>query len=79
MTVVHILLSRAIRILQNLKQSLYKLGQTLRFPEGLGSQISRQSAHEGGKIVSPTHRPPLPSEYIPQYSYPLEAESTPGP
>jgi hypothetical protein len=23
-------------------------------------RISRQSAHEGGKVVSPTHRPPLP-------------------
>jgi len=22
-------------------------------------RISRQSAHEGGKVVSPTHRPPL--------------------
>ena len=22
--------------------------------------LSRQSAHEGGKVVSPTHRPPLP-------------------
>jgi hypothetical protein len=24
-----------------------------------GSQVFRQSAHEGGKVVSPTHRPPL--------------------
>ena len=24
-----------------------------------GSQISRQSAHEGGKVLSPTQRPPL--------------------
>ena len=28
-------------------------------------QISRQSAHEGGKVVSPTHRPPLPPGIIP--------------
>jgi hypothetical protein len=25
---------------------------------------SRQSAHEGGKIISPTHRPPLPPGII---------------
>ena len=31
----------------------------------LKSQISRQSAHEGGKVVSPKHRPPLPLGNIP--------------
>jgi hypothetical protein len=31
-------------------------------------QILRQSAHEGGKVVSPTHRPPL----SPGYSFLLE-------
>ena len=31
----------------------------------LCSQISRQSAHEGGKVVSPKHRPLLPPESIP--------------
>jgi hypothetical protein len=30
------------------------------FPESWGSQILRQSAHESGKIVSSTHRPPIP-------------------
>ena len=35
--------------------------QTLSFPGGLVSQISRQSAHEGSKVVSPTHQPPLPA------------------
>jgi hypothetical protein len=29
------------------------------FQKAWRSQISRQSAHEGGKVVSPTHRPPL--------------------
>jgi hypothetical protein len=42
-----------------------KYKKALRVPEGRGSQILRQSAHEGGKVVIPTHRPPLPPENIP--------------
>jgi len=39
------------------------------------------SAHEGGKVVSPTHRPPLtpPSRIYSWYSFHLEADSTPVP
>jgi hypothetical protein len=36
-------------------------------------------AHEGGKVVSPTHRPPLPHRKYSWYSFLLEAGSTPGP
>jgi hypothetical protein len=48
---------------------------TLRLPD-----LKKQSAYEGGKVVSPTHRPPLPPP--PQDGFLvvtlLEAESTPG-
>ena len=40
--------------------------------------ISRHLAHEGGEVVSPTHRPPLPPRKYSRYSYLLEAEATPG-
>ena len=62
-----------------IKQSHYRPGQTLRVPGGSGSQISRQPAHEDGKVVSCTYRPPLPHRRYPWYSFLLEAESTPGP
>jgi hypothetical protein len=51
------------------KQSHYKPWQVQRVPGGWSSQISKQSAHEGGKVVSPTHRPPLPPRKFYSYQY----------
>ena len=54
-------------------------GQAMRVPGGSDSQISIQTSLEGGKDVSPRHRPPLPPTIYSWYSFVLEAESTPGP
>ena len=45
----------------------------LRFPDFV------TTAQDDGKIVSLTHRPPLPPRKCSWYSFLLEAESTPGP
>ena len=38
-----------------------------------------KTAQDGGKVVSLTHRPPLPPRKCSCYSFLLEAESAPGP
>jgi hypothetical protein len=59
--------------------SITGLDRSLGLQEVEALRISRQSAHEGGMVVSPTHRPPLPLIIYPWYSFLLEVESTPGP
>ena len=46
------------------EQSLCRPRQALCGPVGRGSQISRNSAYECGKFLSPTHWPPLPPKEI---------------
>jgi len=42
-------------------------------------RVSIQSPCDGGKVVKPTPRLPLPPRRYPWYLFPLEAVSTPGP
>ena len=60
------------------KQSHYRPGPALRVPGDWSSLIWRQSTHEGGEVVGPTHQPPLPPRIYSWYSFLLDVESAPG-
>ena len=60
-------------------QSRYVPGVAQRVPGSLSFPYYMTTAQDGGKVVSPTHRPPLPPRKYSRYSFLLEAESTPGP
>jgi hypothetical protein len=49
---------------EKVKQLLYGPGQTHTVSSAEGAYISRQSAHEGGKVVNATHTPHLTLENI---------------
>jgi len=54
------------------------LGRVFGIPKVEYPRISRKSAHEGSKVVSPKHWPPLlPNKYS-WNSFLLKVESTPG-
>jgi hypothetical protein len=55
------------------------LDRLLGYHEIEAPRVSRHSAHEGGKVVSPKHQLPLPHKRYPWYSFLLEAESAPVP
>jgi hypothetical protein len=71
-------ISHLIWCKKKVKHSLYRLGQALSVPQCWGSQISRQSAHEGCKVVNHTHQAPLLPRKCSWYSFLLEAEVTQG-
>jgi hypothetical protein len=76
---VYIVRQQSRLLTRNLKQFLYKPLTDPKCASWLTVPDSRQSAHKGLQVVSPTHLLPLcPRKYF-WYSILLVAESTPGP
>jgi len=70
---------KVINIKVNVKRSLCR---PITRPEGsrrLRLTDFETFGHEGGKVVSPKHRPPLPPRKYSWYSFLLRVKSTPGP
>jgi len=65
--------------LSKVNQSRYRPEVAQRVPGSLRFPDFMTTAQDGGKVVSLTHRPPLPLRKYSWYSFLLEAESTPGP
>ena len=59
---------------RNANPKLNKDLKSLGLQEVKCPRIPRQSAHESGKAVSATRRPPLPPRRYPWYSFLLDAE-----
>ena len=66
-------------IIVKVNQSHYRRGVAQRVLRKLKFPDFVTTAQDSGNVVSPTHRPPLPSRKYSWYSFLLEAESTPGP
>ena len=66
-----------VEIKETVNPSLCRAGEALTVPGGGDYQISRQSAHEGRKVVSPKHCPPLSPRKYSCCSFLLDASLLP--